>query len=138
MILFTELYLIENKSYYSPKFVLYIKNSWHVLVIKPIAFYCQSKILNCNALKYTVFYEDKQYTSQFPFNISNFVFICVNTFCMFCVGWTWAWSSGSWPSRWAPNPWGSQGGPGGRSLRGPWGGSSSRPWGTARQGKFTR
>lgn len=59
--------------------------------------------------------------------------------CVFvCVGWAWAWSSSTWPSRWAPSAWGSQGGPGGRTLRGPWGGSSSRPWGSARQAKFTR
>ncbi|XP_075218942.1 heterogeneous nuclear ribonucleoprotein Q-like isoform X5 [Lycorma delicatula] len=53
-------------------------------------------------------------------------------------GWAWAWGAGAWPSRWAPSPWGPQGGTGSRSIRGPWGGTSSRPWGTPRQGKFTR
>ncbi|XP_021914287.1 heterogeneous nuclear ribonucleoprotein R isoform X12 [Zootermopsis nevadensis] len=51
-------------------------------------------------------------------------------------GWSWAWSGGAWPGRWAPSPWGSQGGTH-RSLRGPWGGSSTRAWGGPRQGKFT-
>lgn len=130
MILFNELYL--NKK--TPN--LMVPPLIHeTFVIKQIKF--DNQCYSTAELGNVQFSFEYKYTVV-SLNIPNFVFICVNTFCMFCVGWTWAWSSGSWPSRWAPNPWGSQGGPGGRSLRGPWGGSSSRPWGTARQGKFTR
>ncbi|XP_014468437.1 PREDICTED: heterogeneous nuclear ribonucleoprotein R isoform X6 [Dinoponera quadriceps] len=52
-------------------------------------------------------------------------------------GWSWPWSSATWPNRWPASPWASQGGTQPRSFRGPWGPATGRSWGGPRQGKFT-
>jgi len=58
--------------------------------------------------------------------------------CVIWSGWSWPWSSATWPNRWPASPWASQGGTQPRSFRGPWGPAAGRSWGGPRQGKFTR